>query len=64
MTVNERIITALAGFGLPVKPDRYSGDAESYFVFNYTTMGMLFADDAPGVMSGIWCKSITSAPWG
>lgn len=47
MTVNERIKKALSGFGLPVKPDRYSGDSESYFVFNYTTMGALFADDTP-----------------
>lgn len=47
MTVNERIKATLAPLGLPVKPDRYSGDSESYFVFNYTTMGTLFADDRP-----------------
>ena len=48
MTINERVKTALAEFELPVKPDRYSGDSESYFVFNYTTSGAMFADNAPG----------------
>lgn len=48
MTVNEQIKTALAPLALPVKPDRYKGDEESYLVFNYTTMGMGFSDDAPG----------------
>lgn len=47
MTVNERIKAALAPLGFPVKPDRYKGGAEAYFVFNYTTMGACFADDTP-----------------
>lgn len=47
MTLNERIKDALAGIGIPVKPDQYRGDAKEYIVFNYNTMGVLFADDAP-----------------
>ena len=48
MTVNERIKKALDPIGLPVKPDRYKGDEESYIVFNYSTLGACYADDAPG----------------
>ena len=46
--MNERIKKALDSIGLPVKPDRYKGDEESYIVFNYSTLGACYADDAPG----------------
>ena len=48
MTVNERIKAALDPIGLPVKPDRYKGEAESYLIFQYSTVGDGYADDAPG----------------
>ena len=46
MTINERIIAAL-NYGEPVKPDKYTGTATTYFTFNYATNGDDYADDAP-----------------
>lgn len=48
MTVNEQIIAALSPLGYPVVADLYTGDADTYFTFNYTTRGAGFANDAPG----------------
>lgn len=53
MTVNERIKAALNPMGFPVKPDRYKGDAESYFVFNYDLIPFQFADNRP-----TWYKAL------
>lgn len=47
MSINQKIITALSGFGDPVSPTVYHGETEQYFVFNYSTMGTDFGDDAP-----------------
>lgn len=47
MTVNEKLIAALKSVGLPVFPDIKQGDAELYFVFNYTEMPTGFGDDEP-----------------
>lgn len=45
--MNERIIAALNTTD-PVKPNVYTGEATTYYTFNYNTMGANFADDAPG----------------
>lgn len=47
MSVNEKIIAALAPLGLPVTPDKYDGQGSAYITFNYSAYGRLFADDAP-----------------
>lgn len=47
MSINQRIMDALSDFGYPVSPTVYEGEAEQYFVFNYSTMGADFGDDAP-----------------
>lgn len=52
MTINQRIISALASFGEPVQPTTYRKDSgtpvpDSYYVFNYDTVGASFGDDAP-----------------
>lgn len=48
MTVNEKIIAALTGFGIPVTPDFFGGDASEYFTFNYADdRAGDFGDDCP-----------------
>ncbi len=47
MTVNERIIQALEPLGLPVTPDRYGGEEDTYLVFNHGSRGAVFGDDQP-----------------
>lgn len=47
MTVNEAIIQALAGFGDPVVPGLYTGDATRYYTFNYDLIPAQFADNQP-----------------
>ena len=52
MTVNERIIAALGGFGDPAAYGAYitagAQKADQYYVFNYSTLGTDYADDTPG----------------
>lgn len=48
MSVDSRIKAALSVFGDPVENAVYHGDKERYYVFNYSTSGMDFADDEPG----------------
>ncbi len=47
MSVNQKIISALYGFGDPISPGTYQGDSERYFAFDYSTLGADFGDDAP-----------------
>lgn len=47
MTVNEAIIRALEGFGDPVVPGLYTGDATRYYTFNYDLLPTQFADNRP-----------------
>lgn len=47
MSVAEDLRQALAFAGLPIAYGTYMGAAETYLVFNYTTMPTHFADDAP-----------------
>lgn len=47
MTVDEKIRTALIGFGDPVENSVYQGTAKQYYTFNYSTLGIDFGDDAP-----------------
>lgn len=47
MSVDAVIKSALSAFGDPVANAVYHGDAERYYVFNYSTIGSDFADDGP-----------------
>lgn len=47
VSVDAMIKAALSVFGDPVANTGYYGDAERYYVFNYTTTGADFADDEP-----------------
>lgn len=47
MNVNQKIIQALDVLA-PIEAGVYTGDADTYFTFNYTTMGDAFSDDEPG----------------
>lgn len=47
MSINQKIITTLSGFGDPVSPGIYQGTEERYFTFNFSTIGTDFGDDAP-----------------
>lgn len=47
MSLNSIMIEALESVA-PVYPDSYNGDKLTYIVFNYSTRGAIFADDAPG----------------
>lgn len=47
MSVDSRIMSALAAFGDPVENGVYHGDAEQYYVFNYFTLPRTFGDNEP-----------------
>ncbi len=47
MSVDAQIKAALSAFGDPVANAVYRGDADRYYVFNYTTIGTDYADDEP-----------------
>lgn len=49
MTIDQRIRTALLPSGFDVENAVYSGKHDTYYVFNYTTFGDMFADDEPDV---------------
>lgn len=48
MSVDAQIKHALSEFGDPVENAVYIGEAERYYVFDYSTIGTDFADDEPG----------------
>jgi len=48
VSVDAQIKHALSEFGDPIANAVYTGEAERYYVFNYTTIGTDFADDEPG----------------
>lgn len=51
MTEFEKIIEAVKDFGFPYEPDVYTGEKETYFVYNYADeRGIVFADDSPEVV--------------
>lgn len=48
MTVNEKIMKALEGYGMPVCINHYSGTQKRYIEFDlYDDTGACFCDDAP-----------------
>lgn len=47
MTVDERVLNLLSGFGLDVEQGGYTGKADSYITFNYGVVPTGFADDEP-----------------
>lgn len=52
MTIDKELQTTLSALGWPVKnavflPDATESITEQYITFNYTTIGMAYADDAP-----------------
>ena len=50
MTIEQRIISALSGLGLPVVPEPYTGDALEYLTFSYDLFGTIFAEGKPGTI--------------
>ena len=50
MTIEQKIINALKGIGLPVVPEPYTGDALEYLTFSYDLFGSLFAEGKPGTI--------------
>lgn len=53
MTLNQKIIAALSGFGNPVVPKLYTGKERVYYTFNYTLRPFQFADNYP-----VWYKAL------
>lgn len=47
MSIDSRIKEALSPTGLDVEADVYTGKNPVHYVFNYDTIGLDFADDAP-----------------
>lgn len=47
MSVNQLILDTLASLGIPVVPDRYTGEESRYCVFNYNTAPADYGDDDP-----------------
>lgn len=47
MTVEARLKETLEKFGDPVENGVYTGKADRYYVFNISTQGADYADDAP-----------------
>ncbi len=47
MTVENRIRETLKPLGHPVAQTQYQGNAETYFVFNYSVIPADYADDDP-----------------
>lgn len=47
MTLNEMIIEALTPIGWLVAPSVKEDEAKNYFTFNYTSIPVMFGDDAP-----------------
>lgn len=47
MTINERVISAVEKFKLPVAPQVYTGDAACYFVFDITIGDTVDGDNEP-----------------
>ncbi len=52
MSIDEELQTTLAALGVPVKNAVFLGDEdalceEAYITFNYSTIGMEYADDSP-----------------
>ena len=45
--IAEEIKTILETIGLPVSQTTYTGNADTYIVFNFSTIPSMFADDAP-----------------
>lgn len=46
MSVHQMILNALDGLA-PIEAETYTGDAEIYYVFNYSTLGAAYANDMP-----------------
>ena len=47
MTIDKTIITALSSFGYACYHDTYTGQDETYFVFNYGVAPSSYSDDRP-----------------
>ena len=47
MSVDKLLKETLDALGYPVQQNVYTGEAKSYFVFNYDTSGDAFSDNAP-----------------
>jgi hypothetical protein len=45
--MNRKIIDALRPAGLPIQPDKYTGEEDTYIVFNYNDLGAAYGDDFP-----------------
>lgn len=48
MTVDAALQAALSGFGLPVFPNLYTGEALEYLVTHYDVISEIYADDKAG----------------
>lgn len=47
MTINEQIRAALEEFEYPCYHNVYTGEEQTYFVFNYTVIPDSYSDDSP-----------------
>lgn len=47
MSIDTRLRNALLPFNLPVESSVYTGKAEKYLTFNYSTIPISFGDDEP-----------------
>lgn len=47
MTINDRIIAAVSSLAVPIYPNTYMGDADTYMVFNLSAYPHNYADDEP-----------------
>jgi len=47
MSIEERIVQAMAPFGLPCVHPNYDGEEKAFLTFNISAVPMNFADDAP-----------------
>ncbi len=47
MSIEERLVEALRPTGLPIGKGVYTGEADTYLVYGYRTMGTCYADDRP-----------------
>ena len=49
MTINEKIVQVLRDFELPTAYAIYQGDAAEYFVFIFSVIPAMYADDSPNM---------------
>ena len=47
MTIGQRIVSCLGGFGDPVAMNQYTGTSDRYYVYMFGSRGDNHADDAP-----------------